>query len=199
MISQTKMPCALISPGNDKIRSESIITNDYESSKEMVGHIISKGHKKIALIKGHPGHMALKRRTQGYLDALRDAKIKLNEGLIYQGYNSFESGMECGKEIMKMRNKPSAIFAANDEMASGVMKVIIDSGYEVPKDFSIAGFDDTPVSQMLNPPLSTIRQPLEKMGELAAKKLIAQLEGLEFFENQKPQSKLIIRESVTQI
>ena len=83
--------------------------------------------------------------------------------------------MDCGKEIMKMKSKPSAIFAANDEMASGVMKVIIDSGYEVPKNFSIAGFDDTPVSQMLNPPLSTIRQPLEKMGELAAKKLIAQL------------------------
>ena len=102
----------------------------------------------------------------------------------------FESGMDCGKEIMKMKSKPSAIFAANDEMASGVMKVIIDSGYEVPKNFSIAGFDDTPVSQMLNPPLSTIRQPLEKMGELAAKKLIAQLEGFDFFENQKPESKL---------
>ena len=85
-----------------------------------------------------------------------------------------------------MRKKPSAIFAANDEMASGVMKVIMDSGYEVPKDFSIAGFDDTPVSQMLSPPLSTIRQPLEKMGELSAKKLIAQLEGLDFFENQNP-------------
>ena len=107
--------------------------------------------------------------------------------------------MDCGKEIMKMKSKPSAIFAANDEMASGVMKVIIDSGYEVPKNFSIAGFDDTPVSQMLNPPLSTIRQPLEKMGELAAKKLIAQLEGFDFFENQKPESKLIIRDSISSI
>jgi LacI family transcriptional regulator len=66
----------------------------------------------------------------------------------------------------------------------------------VPKDFSIAGFDDTPVSQMLNPPLSTIKQPLEAMGELAAKKLIAELEGLDFFENQKPKSSLIIRESI---
>ena len=199
MVSKTGMPCTLISPGSDKIRSDSIITNDYESSKEMIGHIISKGHKRIALIKGHPGHKALKRRTQGYLDAMKDAKIKVNNNYIFQGYNSFESGMDCGKEIMKMKNKPSAIFAANDEMASGVMKVIIDSGYEVPKDFSIAGFDDTPVSQMLNPPLSTISQPLEKMGELAAKKLIAQLEGFDFFENQKPKSKLIIRESISNI
>ena len=199
MVSKTGMPCTLISPGSDKIRSDSIITNDYESSKEMVAHIISKGHRKIALIKGHPGHKALKRRTQGYLDAMQDAKIKVNNNLIFQGYNSFESGMDCGKEIMKMKSQPSAIFAANDEMASGVMKVIIDSGYEVPKNFSIAGFDDTPVSQMLNPPLSTIRQPLEKMGELAAKKLIAQLEGFDFFENQKPESKLIIRDSISSI
>ena len=83
-------------------------------------------------------------------------------------------------------------------MASGVMKVILDSGYEVPKDFSIAGFDDTPVTQMLNPPLSTVKQPLEKMGELAAKKLIAELEGLDFFENHKPKSSLIIRESIAE-
>jgi LacI family transcriptional regulator len=76
------------------------------------------------------------------------------------------------------------------------MKIILDSGYEVPKDFSIAGFDDTPVSQMLNPTLSTIKQPLEKMGELAAKKLISELEGLDFLENQKPISSLIIRESI---
>jgi len=75
---------------------------------------------------------------------------------------------------------------------------ILDSGYEVPKDFSIAGFDDTPVTQMLNPPLSTVKQPLEKMGELAAKKLIAELEGLDFFENHKPKSSLIIRESIAE-
>ena len=199
MVSKTRMPYTLISPGSEKIRSDSIITNDYESSKEMVDHIISNGHKRIALIKGHPGHMALKRRTQGYLDALKNSKIKVDQSLIFQGYNSFESGMNCGKEIMKMRKKPSAIFAANDEMASGVMKIIMDSGYEVPKDFSIAGFDDTPVSQMLSPPLSTIRQPLEKMGELSAKKLIAQLEGLDFFENQKPKSRLIIRDSISQL
>ena len=73
MVSKTRMPYTLISPGSEKIRSDSIITNDYESSKEMVDHIISNGHKRIALIKGHPGHMALKRRTQGYLDALKNA------------------------------------------------------------------------------------------------------------------------------
>ena len=129
---------------------------------------------------------------------IREAKLEIKDEYMIQGYNSYESGLECGRELMKLKVKPTAVFAANDEMASGVMKVILDSGYEVPKDFSIAGFDDTPVTQMLNPPLSTVKQPLEKMGELAAKKLIAELEGLDFFENHKPKSSLIIRESIAE-
>jgi LacI family transcriptional regulator len=196
MLQQNDIQSVLISPGREKSRSDAVITNDYDATKEMIRYIISKNHQKIALIKGHPEHLALLKRTQGYMDAMSEAKLEIKSEYIIQGYNSYESGLECGHELMKLKDKPTAIFAANDEMASGVMKVILDSGYEVPKDFSIAGFDDTPVAQMLNPPLSTIKQPLETMGELAAKKLIAALEGLDFFENQKPKSSLIIRESI---
>ena len=196
MLQQNEIPSVLISPGGEKSRSDAVITNEYEATKEMIRYIISKNHQKIALIKGHPEHVALLKRTQGYMDAMSEAKLEIKSEYVIQGYNSYESGLECGTQLIKLKDKPTAIFAANDEMASGVMKVILDSGYKVPKDFSIAGFDDTPVSQMLNPPLSTIKQPLEAMGELAAKKLIAELEGLDFFENQKPKSSLIIRESI---
>jgi LacI family transcriptional regulator len=196
MLDEIEIPNVLISPGSEDIDANCVTTNDYDSSKKMTQHIIKKGHKKIAFIKGHPDHLALSNRTNGYMDALEEAAIGINDSFIMQGYNSYESGIECGKQLIALKEKPTAIFAANDEMASGVMKVILDSGYEVPKDFSIAGFDDTPVTQMLNPPLSTVKQPLEKMGELAAKKLIAELEGVDFFENQKPQSSLIIRESI---
>ena len=198
MLSQTDIPSVLISPCREESRSDAVITNDYEATKEMIRFIIAKGHQKIALIKGHPEHLALNKRTQGYIDAMSEAKLEIKDEYMIQGYNSYESGLECGRELMKLKVKPTAVFAANDEMASGVMKVILDSGYEVPKDFSIAGFDDTPVTQMLNPPLSTVKQPLEKMGELAAKKLIAELEGLDFFENHKPKSSLIIRESIAE-
>jgi len=196
MLEQNDIPSVLISPGGEKLRADAVITNEYEATKEMIRYIISKNHQKIALIKGHPEHLALVKRTQGYMDALSEAKLEIKSEYLIQGYNSYESGLECGRQLMELKDKPTAIFAANDEMASGVMKIILDSGYEVPKDFSIAGFDDTPVSQMLNPTLSTIKQPLEKMGELAAKKLISELEGLDFLENQKPISSLIIRESI---
>ena len=84
-------------------------------------------------------------------------------------------------------------------MAGGIIKVITEAGLSIPEDFSVAGFDDTPITQMLNPPLSTIRQPLEKMGEIAAKKLIAQLEGITVSNDQSLESTLVLRESINTI
>lgn len=196
MLDDIEIPNVLISPGSEDINANCVITNDYDSSKKMTQHLIKKGHKKIAFIKGHPDHLAVSNRAKGYMDAMKEAAIAINNNFIIQGYNSYESGIECGKKLIALKERPTAIFAANDEMAGGIIKVIIDSGLNVPEDFSVAGFDDTPITQMLNPPLSTIRQPLEIMGEVAAKKLIAQLEGTTFIEDQRLESTLVLRESI---
>jgi LacI family transcriptional regulator len=199
MLDTMEIPNVLISPGSEDINSNCVTTNDYESSKKMTQHMIKNGHRKIAFVKGHPDHLAVNNRAKGYIDALEESGIGTNNELIIQGYNSYESGIECGKKLLELKERPTAIFAANDEMAGGIIKVITEAGMSIPEDFSVAGFDDTPITQMLNPPLSTIRQPLEKMGEIAAKKLIAQLEGITVSNEQSLESTLVLRESINTI
>ena len=107
--------------------------------------------------------------------------------------------MDCAKRLLSLKDIPTAIFAANDEMAAGVIKVAYKNNLKIPKDLSVVGFDDTPMTKMISPPLSTIKQPLGLMGEESAKNLINQLEGRSEERYTTMNSTLIIRDSVSEI
>jgi LacI family transcriptional regulator len=107
--------------------------------------------------------------------------------------------MDCAKRLLSLKERPTAIFAANDEMAAGVIKIAHQKNLNVPKDLSVVGFDDTPMTQMISPPLSTIKQPMGLMGEEAAKNLINQLEKGDEEKYIVMNSTLVIRDSVSEI
>jgi len=199
LFKELNIPRVLISPGSEEVDEPSVKTNDREASRQLTNYLISKGHRRIAFIKGHPSHLSVNDRAKGFFDSLNQANIVCPNELIESGLNTYQSGMDCAKRLLSLKDIPTAIFAANDEMAGGIIKVITEAGMSIPEDFSVAGFDDTPITQMLNPPLSTIRQPLEKMGEIAAKKLIAQLEGITVSNDQSLESTLVLRESINTI
>ena len=175
-IESTGTPFVRLSPGVTTNGQHSISTNDRESCAEMTRHLVSLGHKRIAYIKGHPSHKAVTNRFNGYKDGLEQSNIAYTADLVADGDNSFQSGEECAEKLLTMKRRPTAVFAANDDMAVATIRVADRLGIKVPDDVSVAGFDDIALAQQVYPRLSTIRQPLSKMAEHAAKILIERSE-----------------------
>jgi LacI family transcriptional regulator len=165
-------PMVLLSPGMSGGKQYSVSTNDREISAEMTRYLASLGHRQIAFITGHPDHKAIANRYLGYLDGLKQSGLEFSARLVQSGDNSFGSGETAGTRLMNLSEPPTAIFAANDDMAAGVIRASKLLGVDVPGRLSVAGYDDMSLARMLYPKLTTIRQPLSSMAERAAQVLI---------------------------
>ncbi len=171
-ISGSDTPCVRISAGDDKAKEYSIATNDRDFSAEMTRYLASLGHKHIGFIKGDSRHAAVDNRYSGYVDGLQEAGLEFSADLVAEGDNSIGSGEECAQLLLAQTPPPTAIFAANDDMAAGVLRIATRRGIKVPQELSIAGCDDIALAQQIYPSLTTIRQPLRAMAETAALALI---------------------------
>jgi len=172
-IEATNTPFVRLSPGTSNSKQLSIATNDREVSAEMTRYLASLGHTKIAFIAGHKSHKAVANRLLGYQDGLRQSGIRYSDRLVVQGDNSFDSGVTCAKKLLVRKHPPTAIFAANDDMAVASMHVADQLGIAVPGQLSIAGFDDIALARQVFPALTTIRQPLSTMAGQATEMLIS--------------------------
>ena len=172
-VDSSGTPFVRLSPGNDEGISLSVATNDREVCAEMTRYLASLGHKRIGFIKGDPTHKAVANRFLGYQDGLRDSDLKFSDRLVASGNNLFESGEFGAARLLEQTDSPTAIFAANDDMAAGVIRYADRMRISVPNDLSVAGFDDVALAQQVYPMLTTIRQPLAAMAELAADALIS--------------------------
>ncbi|MBT8103425.1 MAG: LacI family DNA-binding transcriptional regulator [Gammaproteobacteria bacterium] len=171
-IESTGTPCVRLSPGNDSSKKLTVSTNDREASAEMTRYLAGLGHKRIAFITGDPDHKAVAKRFLGYQDGLKESGLEFSETLVAAGDNSFGSGEACAETLLKVKKTPTAIFAANDDMAAGALRVANRLGIDVPGQLSLAGFDDIALARQVEPALTTIRQPLDRMAETAAAMLI---------------------------
>jgi LacI family transcriptional regulator len=171
-IEATGTPCVRISPGASGRTEPAVVTNDREISAEMTRYLVSLGHRRIAFIKGHPSHKAVANRYAGYLDGLKDGGLEFSAGLVEEGDNSFGAGEAAGRRLFRRKRRPTAIFAANDDMAAGVIRAADLLGISVPEQVSVAGCDDISLARQICPALTTIRQPLAEMAERAALRLI---------------------------
>lgn len=171
------IPFVRVAPTEEKHLSPYVETNDAEASYDMTCQLIAMGHTRIGFICGHPDHRAITLRYEGYKAALVENQIPIHEALVEFGDNSFESGEGCGRRLLQAKQRPTAIFAANDDMAAGVMMAAHQLGLEIPAQLSVAGFDDTPVAHQIWPSLTTIRQPIRQMAKKATDLLLKQLRG----------------------
>lgn len=171
-IEATGTPLVRLSPGSEDGEQLAVVTNDREVCAEMTRNLAALGHRRIAFIKGHPQHKAVGNRFLGYLDGLRACGLEPSASLVAQGDNSIGSGETCALELLRLPTPPTAIFAANDDMAAGVMRIAAQLGVKVPNQLSVAGCDDISLARQVHPTLTTIRQPLVAMAELAASALI---------------------------
>lgn len=171
-IEETGTPLVRVSPGKKNGKQYSVATNDREISAEMTRFLVSLGHRKIAFITGHPEHKAVGNRFLGYKDGIEQSGLNFSESLVAAGDNSILSGEACAAALLKSKNRPTAIFAANDDMAAGVIRVADRLDIKVPEQLSVAGCDDIALAQQVYPALTTINQPLAAMADQAVMLLI---------------------------
>ncbi len=162
-----------------------------------VDHLIERGHRRIGMITNAPlDYTSAQQRRDGYLRALKKAKLAVEKALIKEGNYTPASGFEAMKTLLQMEPLPTAVFVASDVVALGAMLAIKEAGLRIPKDIAVVGFDDIPLAEYYDPPLTTIRLPAFGLGWAGGERLIRIIQG----EGLKDaslllESKLITRQS----
>ncbi|NJM07328.1 LacI family transcriptional regulator [Candidatus Gracilibacteria bacterium] len=167
--------------------------DDYGGALLATRHLINLGHRHIAVITSTPRPFALEERLRGVRDALATSGLPLDERLLLTGDFSIESGERAGAQLLALPEPPSAVFALNDRMALGVIRSALAHGKRVPEDLSVVGFDDIALASLLNPALTTVRQPGFAMGQAAARGFFALLDGQPFAVPTVIPTELIVR------
>ncbi|MEV6199690.1 LacI family DNA-binding transcriptional regulator [Streptomyces sp. NPDC051771] len=161
-------------PGNDV---PSVGATNWAGGLAATEHLLELGHRRIAAIGGRKEMLCSQARIDGYRAALERAGIEVDRALIRFGDFQHEGGFRCARELLALPEPPTAVFAGSDQQAMGVYEAARQGGLSIPGDLSVVGFDDLPMCDWLSPPLTTVRQPLEEMGRVAARTLFQLMDG----------------------
>ncbi len=176
-LQQQNFPYVLVDQSDVTGRSNIVDSTNWQGAYDATSYLIKLGHRKIAHITGLEGLQSAIDRLEGYKAALNDHDIPINEAYIRQGDFYGAKGYERTNELLELADCPTAIFAANDLMALGVIEAVRHHGLQIPQDMSIIGFDNIPQTLITYPKLTTVQQSLNQMGRVAVKLLLEQLEN----------------------
>jgi LacI family transcriptional regulator len=156
---------------------DGIATDNRKGAEVCIRHLVTSGHRRIAIITG-PMHLTNARdRLEGYKSGLREAKLKIQPELILEGDFRLESGYLLAKELLLRKDRPSALFVSNGMMALGVVKALEETRVECPREISVATFDDLPMAEVYRPHLTAVAQPAYEIGRRGSDLLIDRIEG----------------------
>ncbi len=167
-----RIPYVTVDPQGDDPGGPSIGCASFRGGYLATRHLLELGHRRVATITGPTGALASRLRLAGYREALTEAGVPVTEELVRPGAWGFPDGYAEGQALLGLPQPPTAVFAGSDLQAMGVVRAAADQGLRVPDDISVVGFDDLPLVQWLNPPLTTVRQPLVEMAETATRMVL---------------------------
>lgn len=170
-LREAGIPFVQISPGDAGPSDAFVMIDDVAAADRMTQYLIDRGHRDIGLILGAPTHKSSAARERGYRAAMARNGITVSGDLIAAGAFTYRSGMKATQALLAASQRPTAIFASNDDMAAGAIAAAHQAGLHVPADLSIVGFDDTPMASAVWPGLTTIRQPIAEMARAAVQLL----------------------------
>lgn len=178
LLDEMQLPFVRIISGVDSEQhgKSCILINDHAAAYSITDHLLDLGHKEIGFLCGGKEHHSSGERLQGFESALARRQLKANPKLIVPGEYSFESGVLGAQKLLKRKNRPTAIFASNDEIAAGALFAARLMGISIPEELSIAGFEDSPFSRQTWPKLTTAHQPNQFIAKQAAQLLIAKIQ-----------------------
>jgi LacI family transcriptional regulator len=154
-----------ISQASPEAHLLSVSADHFDIARRMTARLIELGHRRVAFIAGDPSSKGGAERYRGHLAALEEAGLK--PGQLEQGYFTFESGLTAAERLLSRGRQCTAIVACNDDMAAATISVAHRHGMHVPDDLTVVGFDDTPISTIVTPPITTARQPIAEMARTA--------------------------------
>ena len=203
------IPVVITDREPEGVHTDIVLIDNRMGGYQAARYLLSLGHRRIACISGPSLIRPSAQRVGGYRAALEEAGIEVDEDLIRTGNFRFDSGETQMRHLMSLPNPPTAVFTCNDVMALGAMKAVQSAGLRVPEDFSIVGFDNSPLSQMVYPQLTTVSQPVKEMADLTVELLVEKIDLKEHQKRNKglmPEykrivldTKLVIRESCMSI
>jgi LacI family transcriptional regulator len=179
-----------VAPGRFRPGVAAIRIDDLAAAAEMTRYLLGLGHRRIGFIKGAANQTASAERLIGFETEMAAAQGPV-ETLIEAGEFTYRSGFDAAERLLAARRPPTAIFASNDDMAAAAIAAAHRRGLEVPRDLTVVGFDDTPVASEIWPALTTIRQPVSEMAQLAVQLLARGHNGGEPESDEEPPERLI--------
>jgi LacI family transcriptional regulator len=171
------MPLVVVDREIDDLVADLVEVNHEAGARMATEHLLWLGHRRIACIAGPEALSPARQRVQGYRRALEAAGLPFDERRVSRGGFTPEGGHQAMQALLAQRPRPTAVFASNDLMAIGALCAAAQAGLRVPQDVSVVGFDDIALAAYGNPPLTTIAQPKQKTGELAARLLMQRIAG----------------------
>lgn len=171
--------------------------DDRQAGRDVGEHLLARGHCNFGFIKGLQDHKSAEERYVGFLDALHEAGLGAEAVTTERGAFNYRSGHDCAEHILAINRGITALVCANDDMAAGALLAIHKLGLRIPEDIAVTGFDDTPVSGVVWPPLTTIHQPLRSIGKRAVEMLVERASEAPAFSASREfvPHRLIVRES----
>lgn len=196
-MSSLGIPFILLSTKSDREDVPYLKVDDFRAAYTAVQYLTQHGHRKIGMVGANPRDpISGAPRIDGYTHALRDLGIKVDLNLIKPGDFSFESGKQTMQEFLAEEADITAVFCASDEAALGIISTCFEHGIRVPEELSVVGYDNSKVSRMSIPPLTTVAQPLYEMGREGCRKLIDAIQHRIKIESEVIPHELVVRKSV---
>lgn len=176
-LRELKIPVVLLNNTLDMDGLLCITTGHYEGAVSAVNHLCDRGHRKIGLLAGRFSPQVNEARYHGYFDALARKGLSADPRWVLDIDPTLEMGEEGMARLLELEDRPTAVFCTNDTVAAGAMKAVLRTGLRIPEDMAIVGFDDSSVSRLVEPELTTVHIDMDLMGSLAAQKLFDLIDG----------------------
>ncbi|SDC04423.1 LacI family DNA-binding transcriptional regulator [Streptomyces prasinopilosus] len=175
MLARLEIPAVISGPRSAAEALTSVDSDNYGGARQAVEHLVARGRQRIAHITGRLDVYGAQRRVDGYRDALRDAGRPVDDLMIEAGDFSEEGGRRAMAALLERRPDLDAVFAASDVTAAGARHALREAGRRIPEDVALVGYDDSAIARHMDPPLTSVRQPIQEMGRTMIGLLLAEV------------------------
>lgn len=186
-LKERGVPFAVVAGGRQEAAVSSVNLDNAGAIRQAVRHLVELGHRDIAFVEGTPGESDTEERLRAFLDAMDEVGLPHPiERIVAASFNE-QIAYEAAGRLLHLPSLPTAVVCSNDQIAAGVIRRLSEEGLKVPRDISVVGFDDLPFATQMNPPLTTVRQPIAQIGRRAVELLLRMIEG-----ESEPGEKIIV-------